>query len=448
MLLVLAAFSIGLSVAGTGEEPEEVSGVPSFRGEQPSEYILTMDDFGVDENNDTSYDKLVLELKINITISGHYSIFADMLSSGIKESDQIIDPFLPGVYDLELSFSGSKIYESGHDGPYIINVIIYKDGVNITDFKYETSNYKYESFNPTPKKEDTEIASIKVVNNSVELETEVFTAIIYELSPMIEFYYSTDEGQTTRFKISYNRIIAFNDKNQDEKFQGSELRYYGDLVASNWNSKKILMENFNSFDFRVQSIVNLLDVTQTKIDATKLELSFHYASPKKYDELKAAQKFDVSIKILGDPLPGVTHFSLEHSLEDTMANHEFMEQTAENKISFFTFDGKEHGYYSWKDFVTIKTMPNGNSNKTVTYNMERTEEAALRNLYLNYPYSMDTTELFHDPVVGVNPENSPKKPGPKPVEIIGHELLIYIMVAIVAGVIMLGSIYRQRKGRE
>jgi len=434
-------------MAGTEEGTEEVSRVPSFRGDSPSEYILAMEDFGVDENNDTSYDKLVLKLKINITTSGHYSIFADMLTSGIKESDQIIDPFDTGVYDIELSFSGSEIYKSGHDGPYIINVVVYKDSQVITEVKHETSDYEYENFNPIPKKEDTVHASIKVVNNSVELETEVFTAIIYELSPMIEFYYSTDEGQTTRFKISYNRIIAFNDKNQDGKFQGSELRYYGDLVNSNWNSKKILMENFNSFDFRVQSIVNLLDVTQTKID-TKLQLSFHYASPTKHDDLEAAQKFDVSINILGDPLPGVTHFSLEHSLEDTMANHEFMEQTAENKISFITFDGKEHGYYSWKDYVSIKTIPNGNSNKTVTYNLERTEEATLRNLYLNYPYSMDTTELFHDPIVGVNPENRPKKLGPEPEVIIGHELIIYMIVAVVAGVIMLGSIYRQRKRRE
>ena len=239
MLLILGAFSIGLSVAGTGEESEEVSGVPSFRGEQPSEYILAMEDFGVDENNDTSYDKLVLKLKINITTSGHYSIFADMLTSGIKESDQIIDPFDPGVYELELSFSGSKIYESGHDGPYIINVVVYIDSQVYTEGKHETANYKYENFNPIPKMEDSVHASIKVINNSVELETEVFTAVIYELSPMIEFYYSTDEGQTTRFKITYDRIIAFNDRNQDGKFQGSELRYYGDLVNSNWNSKKI-----------------------------------------------------------------------------------------------------------------------------------------------------------------------------------------------------------------
>lgn len=131
-----------------------------------------------------------------------------------------------------------------------------------------------------------------------------------------------------------------------------------------------------------------------------------------------------------------------------MANHEFVEQTDENKISFFTFDGKEQGYYSWKDFVSIKTTPNGNANKTVTYNMERTEDATLRNLYLNYPYSMDTSELFHDPVVGVNPENSPKLPTKPPEKIIGHELIIYIIVAVIAGVIMLGSIYRQRKGRE
>ncbi len=317
LLIIVSGFSVGTSLG------ENDTGALSFRGElENGEFILEMDDYGIDENNDTSYDNLILSLKINISDPGDYLIIADMTPWGIKTGDSISEYFTTGVYNLDFSFNGAEIYVNASDGPYTISITVYKNWEPIIkNLNYTTSEYKYEDFNPTPAIDLPEKASIEVANNTIKLKTEVFTAVIYELTPMIEFYYSIDDGQQARFKVTYERIICFSDQDSDGKFQENELRYYGDLLNSRWNSKKVLMENFNSYDFSVQSIIDLYDSNNLPID-TKLELEFHYSSATKLDDLSAAQKFDINIKVRGSPFIGITHLALEHTLTDETMNHE------------------------------------------------------------------------------------------------------------------------------
>jgi hypothetical protein len=279
------------------------------------------------------------------------------------------------------------------------------------------------------------------------LKTWIFIAVIYELKPMIDFYYATDDGLTARFRVSYNRIIGFNDENSDGMFQESELKYSGDFVKARWNSKKILMENYNSFDFKVQSVVALMDSTGQATD-TWLDIGFHYSSPTTLEDIHAAQKFDITLKIVGAYRPEITHFALEHILEDLTSNHEFLEDPVGNKISFITDSGKEHGYYGWRDTVELKSSGSDSSNDaSVSYNLGAGEDDSKKTLFLNYPYTPDTMEIFHDPEVGVNPENVPKLPGEPAEEIIRHQILIYIIVAVIAAVIMVANFHRQKKKR-
>lgn len=421
-------------------------GASSFRGETNNDIeILDIEDYAIDENNDTSYDNLYLSIRLNIKASGQYHIYASMSPSGVPAGDDIpLNDFTPGEHYIKLQFSGTEIYESGHDGPYDIFISIYMGPDLLSDLTYETEIYKFEEFNPVPEKQVIDKASIEVINNTIKLKTEIFSAVIYELTPMIRFYYSTDDGQTASFKVTYQRIICFSDQNKDGIFQETELRYSGNLITSHWSSQKALMENFNSFDFKVQTIVTLQDIHGNPID-TKLKLAFHYSSATKLESVETAQKFDISIKLVGGTLDGITHIALEHELEDEFANHEFFEQTNETKISFLTFDGKEHGFYSWRD--TIEVTPKTDEGVDVTHNLELTSNGAVRILYLNYPYTQEITEINHDPVVGVNPNHKPTIPGQPEPKIIRHEIIIYLLVAIIVAVIMIGNIYRQRKRR-
>ena len=62
---------------------------------------------------------------------------------------------------------------------------------------------------------------------------------------------------------------------------------------------------------------------------------------------------------------------------------------------------------------------------------------------------MDTLEIFHDPEVGVNPENEPQEKVTEP-DIISHNrwFIIYIVVAIIVATVMIGNIYFQKRKRE
>ena len=129
--------------------------------------------------------------KIAGDTSGNYQIYASMALSGVMASDDIRADFKAGDHYMELNFSGEAIYDSGRNGPYTINISIYTGPQPISYLDYKTSDYKYEDFNPNPTSQITEEASIEVVNNTVRLKTEIFEAVIYELTPKIIFFYSS-----------------------------------------------------------------------------------------------------------------------------------------------------------------------------------------------------------------------------------------------------------------
>ncbi len=427
----------------------------STAGAPAPAFIVDIRDEGLDENNDTSYDTLYLGVRLNISISDIYHVYATMSPSQIDAMDYKKVSLEIGKNEVLLSFPGSTIYDSARDGPYTVEVSLYKsNGEDLEIQNHETQAYKFEDFNPTPATELTGEEYITVGSNSIKLETNTFIAVIFELTPIIIFYYKSDDGLTARFKVSYNSVIAFNDLNGDGRFQRDELKYWGNLLESQWNSPKVLMDNFNNFEFQIQTIVDLVDEHGTPIE-TKLEVVFHYSSLTKAIDVDSARKFDISMKMFGPPIKGISHIALEHTLESELGDHIFKESTtgtAGNKISFLTNDNhnKEHGYYSWKNFVERTSNTGYLSKMNVSYNLEPTEDKDVKLLYLNYPYSMDTSEYFHDPVVGVNPENEPKLPGKLPEEIISHGkwVVIYFGVAIIAGVVILGNIYRQKKKRK
>lgn len=410
--------------------------------------ISTVIDQAYDENDDSVYDYLHIMLTLNFEISDKYTIYVSVQLLGKDGIDFLIEDFSVGEHDVIMKLPGSVIYNSGHDGPYSASITIYNSVPEIVDeMEYKTGYYSYEDFNPSPTSDTTSDQSITVINNTIQLETNIFVAVIYELTPTIIFYYTSDDGQTARFKVVYNSILCYNDEDSNG-FQNDELKYWGDLINSHWDSEKTLMENFNSFEFKIQTIVDLMDNDDNPI-GTKLEVVFRYSSLTKSKDTDSARKFDINIRILGPPLQGITHISLLHTLEDEMGNHKFSESPSGRKISFMTQDNSERGYYAWKDIIDVTTK-GGKSQKPVTHEIKQNSEPNILYLYLKYPYSMDTSEIFHDPEVGVNPDNQPRPRGEIEPDIISHNrwLIIYFAVAIVASVIMFGNFYRQKKKRE
>ena len=311
LILVISSFTpvcVAISASSVDSEPE-----PEYSRAKGSEYIVELWSEAKDETEDSSFDTLNFGIKLNIPSSDEYLFDAVLKPLGIHAYDYVRKNLDVGEHEVILTFDGTDIYKGGRDGPFTINVTVYKGNSEIMiEVEHETESYLFLDFNPKPIKESSGMELITVVNNTIRLETETFVVKIYELTPSIVFYYKSDDGQTTRFRISYEDIIGFNDENSDGVYQVEELKYWGQLEDSQWSSPKTLIEDFNNFDFQVQTIVDLFDANSKPVDSTRIELVFHYSSLSKAEDIEAARKFDISIKILGAPLEGLTHLALKH----------------------------------------------------------------------------------------------------------------------------------------
>lgn len=402
-------------------------------------------DYGTDSNGDGNFNTLTVELEIEVTVPGIYKVYGSMWDSNIPENVNSKIYYEKGINTVYLNFNGKIIYETGFDGPYIIDLELYNNN-RIANLTYYTEPYSYKDFNPSPPSEPGFGTSLEVYNDTIILKNSVFVAVIYEQKPEITFYYSIDEGQSAKFKVTYPRIIGFKDTNDNEEYDGpSELVCEADFYQVAWTSTKTLMESYESFNFEVEATMVLVDSEGNQI--SPITVSFHYSSlaelPK---DIEAARKFDIYIEIFNS-IENVDYFAIEHQLFDETNTHNFkLVQTAFGpKISLEDQSGSEHGYYLWK---STASAGNGDEFNDIYVGHSLKIENTKMTLYLNYPYDTEYPQIIHDPAIGVNPENQPELPATSEDAIIQHQVLLYIIVFGVGGAIIIGSIYWQRKQRE
>jgi hypothetical protein len=403
-------------------------------------------DYGTDSDADGNFDLLTVELKLNVTSAGKYTVYGTMIESGLLLNSKSEDYFERGVHTIYLDFDGNEIYKSGVNGPYKILISLYNKNL-IEDLSYETDMYSFEEFNPNPPVEPESGTSLVVHNNTVILRTSIFVAVIYEQKPEITFYYSIDEGESAKFTVAYPKVVGFNDENDNGKYDApDEFVCQADFYKVAWTSTKTLMESFESFDFEVTATMDLLDVNNRLV--SPITVSFHYSSLTTLPQgIDAARKFDIKLQLY-EPVESVTNFAIDHELYDETGNHNFkLVQTSFGpKISFEDPDGKEHGYYLWKSTVGVGS--NGDlQDQPVEYTYNEVSEGQIE-LYLIYPYDPDYRTILHDPIVGVNPDNQPELPGPSEEVVIQHQILLYILAFCIGGAVIIGSIYMQRKRRK
>jgi hypothetical protein len=327
---------------------------------------------------------------------------------------------------------------------YEIEIALYNKD-QIENLTYFTTEYSYKDFNPSPPVEPETGTSLEVYNDTIILKNSVFVAVIYEQKPEITFYYSIDEGRSAKFRVTYPRIIGFQDTNDNGEYDGlSEFVCEADFYQVVWTSTKTLMESYESFDFEVSATMVLVDADNSPI--SPIAVNFHYSSLAELPEdLEAARKFDINIELFNS-IENVDYFAIEHQLFDETNNHNFkLVQTAFGpKISLEDNSGIEHGYYLWKSTASAGS---GDDFDEIEVGYSLQIDNTQMTLYLNYQYDPEYRQILHDPAVGVNPENQPELPGSAEETIIQHQILLYIIAFCIGGAIIGGSIYWQRKQR-
>jgi len=82
-------------------------------------------DYGTDSDEDGNFDLLTVELEINVTTAGKYTVYGTMVESGLLLNAKNEGYFDKGVHKILLDFDGNEIYKSGVNGPYKILISLY-----------------------------------------------------------------------------------------------------------------------------------------------------------------------------------------------------------------------------------------------------------------------------------------------------------------------------------
>ncbi|MGD2072187.1 MAG: hypothetical protein PVG65_01705 [Candidatus Thorarchaeota archaeon] len=105
------------------------------------------DDYGVDTDSDGYYDYLAIDVQVDATQDGYYEVYVEGLNTTLYDyisvyNTTIVEDLSVGVHIITVYLSGEEIYDSGKNGPYMINYIeLYFE--NDTEYVYEEYDYPY-----------------------------------------------------------------------------------------------------------------------------------------------------------------------------------------------------------------------------------------------------------------------------------------------------------------
>lgn len=120
--------------------------------QEPSKIIRnSIKDYGIDTNNNRLYDKLVVNVSVNISVPGRYTLSGvlDLVNTN-EYINTYFEPSSSGIYVLNLTFDGVAIRRSKINGPYILrNINLYSENIKENeDFiaMNSTKSYSYNDF--------------------------------------------------------------------------------------------------------------------------------------------------------------------------------------------------------------------------------------------------------------------------------------------------------------
>ncbi len=117
-------------------------------GESPA-VIVASSDQGVDDDDDTLFNRLLAQIEMTIFTQGDYMVSASLLGSTGQEIAfaSTKEAFGTGSSVVDLYFSGEDINRSGESGPYQLEVsLLDATGTQVDSTVFTTSSYHYNEF--------------------------------------------------------------------------------------------------------------------------------------------------------------------------------------------------------------------------------------------------------------------------------------------------------------
>ncbi|NJD54460.1 MAG: carboxypeptidase regulatory-like domain-containing protein [Candidatus Methanoperedens sp.] len=118
-----------------------------------AEFNNSYSDYGKDTDSDGSFNYLIVNAGINVSVAGNYLVSGSLYDSNGSEIVSSSNNYVyldAGTQSLELNFSGLRLFGHGMDGQYYLKDIILFDGDgNKLDYisdAYTTSSYDHSNF--------------------------------------------------------------------------------------------------------------------------------------------------------------------------------------------------------------------------------------------------------------------------------------------------------------
>ncbi len=260
-------------------------------------------------------------------------------------------------------------------------------------------------------------------------------------SPMISFSYPESLRDDTLSSITYLEVIAFNDVDNDGKWDPDidDLRYSTDLSDVDW---EISTDFSRGFDIKLYGLLQLR-LAGTPTTAAFARMTFSLSS----DHLEIdppSQKFDIDLDLY-QPLDA-DRIAVMQELVDETGKLSIIDgagiEEDDHSLTVVKGDNRPYGTYSWTDDIEVGGVELSNSSVAYSWYEINGGKASV---WFSYPLEGNIQLIHHDPTLSMDPDLPP---------ISGEDDFlsdrpILMLGGIALGIIVVGgTIFWRRMGRS
>ena len=400
----------------------------------------TVDEMLVDEDQDGLAEYLRLNVGITVYVPGSYGLYGKINDGSSIASLEPV-PLDIGTHILEVDFPGSDLTTIEREGRYSIHLELYSTDASVESINLDLTTegtYSPSMFEPP---EGGAFTTVSIVGDDVVILSREMEIRVNRTLPRLTYSYSGPASIGSRGAIEYREVIAFDDMDGDGMYDPSvDVKRLGaDLDDVDWN----LMTDFSSgYDIALYGIVPLRVVgTATATSYMRLTFMFHSGALSPEGD---SQKFDIEIELI-QPLEA-DHIAIRHTLMDLSGDQTIQEANGYGDDPYgltLNRDGKVQTIYSWGDLIEVGTVEIERDSSAYTWYDLRDNEA---DIYFSYPLVNNTLIIFHDPVIGIDPDNRPHPDSDD--DFLGDNPIILLGGVLIGALIVGAALYTKLNGRR
>jgi hypothetical protein len=455
--------------------------VPASADVVPELVYSSIHDYALDRNANSLYDALVVEVSVEVTVAGTYTIVGRLIASDSGTPKTVATVFSDELLEVgnntfQLEFDSEDIYRNPHVGAYTLDLEATKlDYAVPFTATTQTRFYDYMTFesvlNPPPVPPDAPKVELDIYY--VNITTSVFQVFVNRTSPEVLYRYRELRPGLPDFLLRFTRLLFFSDDG-DGMYNGEDLKGDVELESHPWAFTNVQVSGPKvTFDLKSRlPIKTATEYYQANVTFSFVITNGSSQGPGESGFIRghaAELKFDIVMEFLDD-IEGANMVALEARVTDTLASHDYLVQgptgfllhTPDNDTDYApvpripgnraTVIGMvddnlvEHAFVGWLNLAGEDLEGSDGEVEVPVGPSFRFADGALE-LLLAYPYSAIVDELSHDPSVGILEENlPPQQPEPTDGDDSAPNFYMWLFAALVGAVILILSVYARAKG--